>query len=318
MSRITQLLQLIPQSVVTEEKLRESGMTCDEAIAELLDIFSTQSASVKTAFVHVLLRALETFILADHELLNLARYHQLFLGRESEYISDRVGKLLGAKPPDEFVSYLQRCLTSFAATNGGKAGLSSFLDKLVLQNAIGQHPRREIRCAICGYHFRASDVGSRLDIIEELDAVLAETIEPRRLEDELKPAIPIRGNTPYTLLELDHVVPEEGFGWTEADNIQIACRFCNGGRLIFRRGLEPVSTMVAGSLGAHPPSRTHRMTRQVIIVSKLVTANGVCAFCGKSRQDVELTVQLRDEHVASRMWFVPWNLEVTCYECQRS
>ena len=73
-----------------------------------------------------------------------------------------------------------------------------------------QHPRRELRCVVCGYHFLEEDAGSRVDFLRDCETVFAQTREPGRLEDLFKPRS-------YTQLELDHIVSEEGFGWSDPD-----------------------------------------------------------------------------------------------------
>jgi hypothetical protein len=77
--------------------------------------------------------------------------------------------------------------------------------------------------------------------------------------------------------------------------------------------------MMAGALCAFPPNRTHRITRQVIVVSALRCAGFRCSRCLASANERELTAQLRaDAGLSSRMWCVPWNLDVTCYRCVNS
>jgi 5-methylcytosine-specific restriction endonuclease McrA len=310
MNHAEDFLALIPSAVVREENLRSVGLTAEEAIRNLTSLAAMGSKDLQVAVVQVLLRALETYILADDELLNLSRYRELLLGQEDAHIERRVKELLGVAPPVQLTMYLKRCLTSGPASSstGQKATVPIFVQQTVLKQSVESHPRRELRCVVCGYHFLASDVGLKLDRLRDLGAIFSTSPEPGRLEDELKPR-------DLTQLELDHIVPEYGFGWSDADNLQACCMFCNGGRLIFRRALEPLSTMIAASLGIHPPSRRHGRARQVIVVAKLLHSMGRCSFCGTTRQDAELTVQLKDPSVPSRYWFVPWNLEITCYRC---
>jgi ribosomal protein S27E len=304
------LLALIPRATIDEGDLEGTGLNPASAIVELMTRSPFAGRHVQIAVLQVLLRALETYILADHDLLNLSRYRDLLLGQEDEHIRRRLKELFQIDPPTELVLYLRRCLTGRAACNvsGQKKQVTEFVERIVLDRAVNGHPRREVRCAICGYHFLIADVGSRIEYLNSLGAAFADLPDPGRLEDELKPP-------EYSRLELDHIVPEEGFGWSDADNLQVTCQFCNTGRLIFRRAFEPLSTMIAGALGLYPPSRPHRMTRQVIAVATLLESKGLCFRCGTPRVDAELTVELRNSEPASRLWFVPWNLNVTCYRC---
>lgn len=310
---LKEILQLIPQRAVGRAELDRIGLTPEDTVRELVSLSSIGGEALQLSVVQVLLRAFETFILADDKLLNISRYRDLLLGSADDLILRRVSELFNVTPTPELVSYLRHCLTSRAASDpsGDKRDIVVPVVQRVLQDAVEHHPRQELRCVVCGYHFLEEDVGSRLDFLRDCGAILARTREPGRLEDVLKPRS-------YTQLEIDHIVPEEGFGWSDPDNLQITCKFCNFGRLIFRRSLEPLSTMIAGSLGFHPPSRPHRPTRQVVIVACLLQGSGNCSVCGTDRVDTELTVQLRDTDVESRVWFVPWNLETVCYRCRRS
>jgi 5-methylcytosine-specific restriction endonuclease McrA len=313
MSPVGKFLELIPQPSITSVDLARLGLTATEAINEMLTISAIGGESIQLAILQVLLRALETHVLADDELLNVARFRDLLLGQADSRIDKRVEDLFGIRPSTDLVTYLRRCLTSAAATStsGEKSRIGSVDERGVFEYAISRNPRSEVRCTICGYHFVQGDLGTaRSELIRELGGELARSPEPGRIEDELKPRI-------YSQLEIDHIVPEEGFGWSDTTNLQLACSYCNRGRLIFRRALEPLSTMVAGSLGTHPPSRLHRMPRQVIVVACLLCGDGRCSVCAKSRIDTELTVQLRSPGVQARMWFVPWNLETVCYRCKR-
>ena len=184
------------------------------------------------SILHILLRALETHVLADEELLNVARFRDLLLGQADTIVARRLEALFGFQPSPDLVAYLRRCLTSEAATSttGEKGRVLAVNERSVFESAISQHPRAEVRCSICGYHFIAGDVGaSRSELINELGGELARSRDPGRLEDQLKPR-------DLSQLEIDHIVPEEGFGWSNPSNLQIACKYCKRGRLIFRRG----------------------------------------------------------------------------------
>lgn len=307
-----EILQLIPHRSIGRAELDHIGRSPEETVRELIGLSSMGGEALQLAVLHVLLRAFETYILADDKLLNIARFKDLFLGTADDLISQRLSEMFHITPTREVVAYLRHCLTSRAASDpsGEKRDIVVPVGQRVLQDAVEQHPRRELRCVVCGYHFLEEDAGSRVDFLRDCETVFAQTREPGRLEDLFKPRS-------YTQLELDHIVPEEGFGWSDPDNLQVTCKFCNFGRMIFRRSLEPLSTMIAGSLGFHPPSRPHRPPRQIVIVARLLEGNGTCSVCGAHRTDTELTVQLRDPTVQSRVWFVPWNLETVCYRCRR-
>ena len=225
-------------------------------------------------------------------------------------IRARVEEILGVSPPVTLVNHLRKCLTGHMARVGQKATITHWQVNELFRHVAISHPRQELRCAVCGYHFQLSDLGAaRRELADEAGLLFAADFDPGRLNDDMKPQ-------EYSRLEIDHIVPEEGLGWDSLDNLQITCQFCNFGRLIFRRPLEPVSTMMAGALSAFPPARTHRVTRQVIVVSALRNSGYRCSKCAVTNIERELTAQLRGEEETSRMWCVPWNLEVLCYRCR--
>ena len=280
---IEQLLRLIPDNDVSAEELNAG-----EILNAFVAIDQLSDADLGSAFAQVLLRTLETFLLADHVLLEISRYPHAYLGKADQVISDRVNKLLGVAPPQKLVNHLRKCLTGHIALNGSKGTISAQHVKDLFARVATEHPRKEIRCSTCGYHFQEKDVGGdRLNWARNAGLIFAPSYDPGRLNDDLKPE-------KYSRLEVDHIVPEQGLGWTGLDNFQFSCQFCNVGSLIFRRPLEAISTMVAGSMCAFPPNRTHQMTRQVIMVSALGNSGNKCTTCGKCVEEVELTVQLRD------------------------
>src|SRR5262249_2306811 len=154
-----------------------------------------------------------------------------------------------------------------------------------------------------GYHFRAADLGDdRLETARSLGIQLAEFYHPRRQDDPFKPVVFGRKEMPATRLTIDHTVPEEGLGSTAFDNLRLVCSFCNNGKLIFRRALEPVSTSVAGALCSYPEGREHNMLRQVNMVAQLRASSGRCSRCDNDIRNVELTVRQRPSAEKARHW----------------
>ena len=105
-------------------------------------------------------------------------------------------------------------------------------------------------------------------------------------------------------------------GWPDLDNLAIVCQFCNGGKLIYRAPLEPVSVAVAASLSAFLDADVHSLPRQIGVVAAIREADKKCGVCGLTTDRTELTVRPPDEACAHKAWFVPWVLEVECYECR--
>ena len=311
-SPLTELLSLIGSAQLERSSFESSGKSVDDFIQALWDVPGLDGGNLKFGVVLLLLRALETRLLADNELLAIARYPGRFLGGEDELITSRLQYLLGIAPPKSAVAYFRKCLTGHSAQHGQKASISLPIVERVFERAVAANRKKELRCEVCGYHFRKIDMGKdRQDLVDDLGITLSRALHPKRRDDELKPT----HKPKLTELQIDHLVPEEGFGWTDPDNLQVTCGFCNGGRLIFRRSYEPVSTMIAGSLSILPEGKEHRFLRQVIIVSQLLEKAGMCEMCGQEVSSEELTVRLKLKSSSSEKWFVPWNLEVVCYSC---
>ncbi len=307
-NQLFNVLELLPKACVSTDDLDKSELNCEGVIAAIKAIPTLGGSEMELAIVHVTLRLLESFLLTDKELLEIARFPDIYLGSAERVIAIRLQNLFGFEPPSTLVSYLRKCLQSPVHGTGEKATITDSMFNSVLQRFRDEVSSSHLRCEVCGYHFRRNDVGeARAEMVRDLGLEFARTQNLRRTHDVYKPSDRCK-------LELDHVVPEEGFGWTSSENLQITCQFCNQGRLIFRRALEPLSTMAAGATSAFPESRPHRITRQVIAVASLAYSNGNCTLCENNKSNSELTVRLKTDK-ASALWFSPWNLEVVCYGC---
>lgn len=312
MPPLVELLGLIGSAQLERSSFESSGNSVDDFMHALWNVPGLGGGDLKFGIVLLLLRALETHLLADNELLAIARYPGRFLGAEDELITKRLHQLLGISPPKSAVTYFRKCLTGHSAQHGSKAPISLPTVERVFERAVAENGEKELRCEVCGYHFRRIDMGKdRQELVDDLGIALSKALHPKRRDDELKPT----HKQKMTELQIDHLVPEEGFGWTDPDNLQVTCGFCNSGRLIFRRSYEPVSTMIAGSLSILPEGKEHRFLRQVIIVSQFLEKAGKCEVCDQTISGEELTVRLKRKSSGSEKWFVPWNLEVVCYSC---
>ena len=292
------VLELVGKNTVTPDEIGQSGLTADEVLECLLAISILGGKRPRLALIQVLLRGLETYLLSDNRMLEISRYPDVYLGREEEHIRGRVQELLGVHPPYGLVRHLRNCLTSGAATrpSGGKWKASPSVVEELMKATVAKHPRRELRCAVCGYHFLELNLGTeRLDIARNVGAVFGQSSEPKRDVDELKPR-------EYSSLEVDHVVPEWGFGWSDTDNLQLTCGFCNWGKMIFRRPFEALSTAYAGALSAFPQGKGNSPPRQVVVVGAIRNAMGRCTKCAVSTEDRELSARLRTAGVEDRLW----------------
>src|SRR5262249_48412877 len=138
---------------------------------------------------------------------------------------------------------------------------------------------------------------------------------------------PGRSNDPYkpiqtgqehslTRLTIDHVVPEETLGWSEPDNLELLCEFCNAGKGAFWRPMEGISTFALGALSEVPRNRAFAKMKHQIIVAALRSHSDGCARCGANRRQAELTVRpvvRTGDNILHA--FAPWNLDIICYSC---
>lgn len=313
----TELLRLVCEHNVPEHL--QARQLLPKAIEMLARTCNEDEESISRALVDVVLRALETRLLADQQFINLARYWNSYVGKSEELIASRVKELVGFDAPQELVQFLRNCLRARSVPFEGKATIARSEVVAVLEAERDRHPETpELRCAVCGYHFQRSDVGEeRGEIIQELGLRLAEVLHPSRTADPFKPTRSSVKPNARSLLELtiDHMVPEAGFGWAEVDNLRVVCQFCNAGKGFYRRPLEPISPAIAASLHLVFNAAQSGQLRQITVVAAIASKQSRCENCRIGQAQAELTVRPRPEDVSQRDWFVPWNLQVLCYTC---
>ena len=259
------------------------------ALAEVLDVLnglhSGSAEALEQGFLQIALRAVEAMILADPEMRQLALYWDANVGVSEELIRSRVEEITGAAPPEVLVTYLRNCIRSAPSRTGSSQKPGLDLERRVIERAIGSHPAGQLRCEVCGYHFREQDMNAgRLQVAMDGGGVLSTYIHPKRLSDSLKVwrvATRRGGFRSLTTLSIDHVVPQSGFGWTGADNLGVLCMFCNTGKMIYRRPLEPLSVVLAGALELCPESKPHSIQRQIAVVALILSGKQECCRCGK-------------------------------------
>jgi 5-methylcytosine-specific restriction endonuclease McrA len=274
---------------------------CSRALSILLP--PEKFTAVLTALGQVMARVIETCLLGDSALAPIARLPDVYLAQAEELIKERIDELgLGELLTHADVQYLRSLLVSGVPKTGHEAVGEGLLVRLF------QHIRstqRELRCGICGYHFRSEDLsGRRLALAQQFEFEYARTISTRRVSDSLKPYLETR-------LEVDHVVPRLGWGPSRLENLQILCQFCNRGKLAYRRPLESLSALIAASLpplDGLPPLWAVRH----ILVSAWRSRDGRCEACFRDNGEVELSVSRCEG------WFTPWTLRVVCYGCSDS
>lgn len=258
----------------------------------------------------LLLRVLEMALIADPALIEIARFPDVYAGRSAELIADRLSTFFETEEiPAETVAHLRSCLLSRASlvTDKQTVKRADLVD--TFRAARSAATDNALRCALCGYHFREVDLGmDRLELAQSLDFAFAPSILARRLRDHWK-----RATERNTRLAVDHVVPEAGFGWTAADNLQLTCEFCNFGKQIFRWGGERLSAGNAASLAVLVAGERMQWAVRGACFSTVAGGTG-CARCNRGVREVELTARHRTgtQEVSS---IAPWLLEPACYDC---
>jgi hypothetical protein len=282
-------------------------------------IQSHGKSAVHNSLRETLLRLGETHILANSRMARLIDLWEGIVGSARQRIEGHLLQMLGAPPDPALVSYVFRCLSGSAARRGrGLGGHMHYFEDVLERLAAGVRGR-PLRCECCGYHFRQKDLSTeKFRAVVEAGFLLERSLFPGRANDAYKP-IQRGGSQSLTLLQLDHVVPEETLGWADADNLEVLCAFCNQGKLAYRRPLEAISSFAVGALAEVPRGREFSTLKHQIVVSALRSQGGECSVCSRDQREVELTVRpviRTSDNVLHG--FAPWNLRTLCYACMGS
>lgn len=283
----------------------------DEVLSALIE-----SECADALLIDLKARLGETAILCHPKIRRIARFWEQFLGRQESVIRKALCDIGLSDPPDDLVSFITGCLGSYRARKGFRDKISWDVERSVFEEFAKRRESTELRCEMCGYHFREGDLNSRrAALASEFALDLANSVDPRREGDLFKP-VSLDGKDKYfTKLELDHIIPIAALGWSDADNIQILCRFCNSGKLHFLYPFESISPLIASSLGVAYETIVNPNRLSYGVVSTLWSSGRVCSVSGKSSGESELTVCFRErEGRVENEWFVPWNLEVRSYD----
>lgn len=295
-----------------------------ETLFRLFEIIEADGKSpIHAALAEVICRIIEIGLIRDPTLELLVHRWTSLSAQAPDLIRKRIVELTGVEAPTRTIQHLVSILGGSAAQRGRRVvSYEAYLPDIFARHA-QRHPRKELRCACCGYHFTKADLNPNRQLhAENEQLVLATSTIAVRTSDVWKPiSIQIPSGGKITLrsvtgLTIDHIVPEEGLGWAGADNLEILCNFCNAGKLSYRWALEPISLFGAGGLADYPTGRPLNKLAQTTIVSALRYSGGKCARCATSIDDTELTVRPRDDHGShSPRGLTPWNLRVLCYQC---
>ena len=286
-----------------------------------LGILVSLTAAIRTdgesmlhgALLDTLQRIAETQILSHPRITELVGIWPGFAGRHEEIVSSALTEILGVKPSHELVRHVRSCLGGAARHKRSSRRYVNVLPEIL--DRIKDEGIQELRCQCCGYHFRSKDIGSkRMPVVEGLFE-LADRLAPGRAGDLYKP-VQFGKDSSYLSMNIDHVVPLATLGWSEADNLEILCAFCNFGKLAFRRPLEAISTFAVGALSEFPDNREFSSLKHQIIVATLRAQGGSCSNCGSNQREREMTVRpTTPSEVTAMHGFSPWNIRTLCYPC---
>ena len=268
------------------------------------------------AFQQLRARSVELAILCHPKISYISTNWDRFLGRHKKILEVRLKEIGFTEVSNHFLNHLLGCLGSYNARRNQGDAISQRTESEVFSSYLKRYYSRKLRCECCGYQFCTEDVNSqRKAIADDLQLEFSDYIDPRRAEDPLKPiSTPGSKDRYYTRLELDHVVPQSSLGWGTEDNIRILCRFCNSGKAGYLHSLEPYSSLLANSLAFAYRDSAQIGRTLVTTVAALRHFGRLCSICG-SGYDKEVTVQFRSERATNSGWFMPCNLQVTCYDC---
>lgn len=298
---------------------------CEITFSDLLTTYEKLNISEDTA-LHasirtVLLRILEISILRDPKVQLVAKRWNALGFKAEELLAERLEHLTGAKPPHKLIKYLVKVIGGSAVQHGRrKVNYSMHLPEL-FQKVFTRNIKGELRCANCGYHFRKSDLNlERRNIALSENVVLADDCrEERKMnKDPWKPLYYENNDRRENLTDLtiDHIVPEEGLGWSSPDNLELLCKFCNSGKLAYRWPLESISLFGAGGLADYPEGRKFTRLKQTISASTFMFNSHKCYNCKKTSFETELTLyQRKPETDQTIRCLTPWNLITVCYDC---
>jgi 5-methylcytosine-specific restriction endonuclease McrA len=317
------------QGICNEELATSSEANCDVSFKDILSLISCVaddgSSALHESLRSVLLRVLEVSILRDPRIQLLAERWSILGARAPKLLGERIAELTGSQPSEVVVRYMVSILGGSAMQRGRRSTDYSANLPDLFANARRTAPSGHLRCSICGYHFQRVDLSpERQNIALSEGLIFASKQRPERsfnrdpwkpLYVEMRRGRELRRKT-LTGLTIDHIVPEEGLGWSSTDNLALTCKLCNQGKMSYRWALEPLSLFGAGGLSDFPSDRGFNFLRQAIVVSAYRFHERKCGLCNASVSHKEITVRpsIKAKPIASHS-LAPWTLVTRCYDC---
>jgi hypothetical protein len=318
----------VPRSKPDEKRL---DLYFDELLYLINLIDSASGGPVHDALRSLLLRLVEVGLLHDAQILKIGNFWTALGDAAKPRLKKRLEEILGCEEsslPPTLIEYISKVLQGSALQRGRREVDYNDYFRDVLEKHLEEKESRELRCKICGYHFMEADLGhERRRIAYDLDVIFALNVHPLRDAnmDMWKPLRIDKGDGDstrfLTKLTLDHIVPEEGFGWSEPDNLEIVCQLCNQGKMIYRHPLEAISLFAASGVSDYPENRGWSQLKQSTVAFTFELYDRRCWSCDRNSLFSELTVRRRvlskGKSTKSEA-FAPWNMVCLCYHCSGS
>lgn len=291
---------------MNSKKLNKKAFEELQYLLSVCEIIEPNSKSYFTdCFIQLLKRSIPLQILRDPEFTDLIKQTSIYQGRESEKIKKILESRTSLELSDETISsivekvYEYRKFATDPNRNISSKQTKRFLAKKILCGQI------ELRCHVCGYHFRSCDMSEeRLEIVNDIGFTLSDNFHPRRVDDPFKPTI--IGDKNLTELHIDHISPRMTYGSNDTRNLEILCSFCNTGKSFYYYPLEPLSTSIPHSI--EMKGKVNRIGQVVSIVSKL--RNEGIAFFDNKNKSFEISVtKTKNKPTVS-----PFELKIIKYE----
>jgi hypothetical protein len=267
--------------------------------------------TVENSFQDLYKKTIITKILCREEIKDIALFWNHFLGRHLETIRERLVLIGIQKPSEQLISEIKKRLQSQYARASKKRSFSVQTDRDVFENY--QRKRGlQLRCEICGYHFRERDLSpQRLAVAEEFNFSFAYRINENRLNDQYKPFDDGSGEQKMLKLEIDHEVPVSFLGSYDPENLLILCFFCNRGKHHYTYPAEALPSFLNYTIASEYDRNNDPSFLMTTVVSAFRIANGMCKVTSVSNREDELTV-INDQ---SKMGEIgPWRFRVVSYK----
>ena len=280
-------------------------------LASVDSTFSMLGPQAGVAIRHVQAKLIDSYILSNPQIVQISQLWDLYAGKQDSIIEKTLLKIGLSDLSSDYKKILRLRLEGFRARRGIPDLITPVVEREVFEK-YKTHWSNELRCQLCGYHFREADLTSRRSALcSEFELSLASSIDPLREEDELKPISSENRNRYYLQCELDHRIPHSDLGPAISNNIQVLCRFCNQGKLGSNFSYDLLSTHATNAiLKAYELSTVgHILTT---VVSRLREGPSYCHFCGPEISHINKK-ELTTFHT-KESWFVPWNLLIVCYD----